>query len=420
MPTLSRAAPSARALLLIALGALVGAAPHPGGARLAAQDTPAGVGLPGLDLPGFPHGAGASFLSVGRRFRMGPLALAVSGLLASPDRRAPALGGTASLGYLFLPGPGISLRGTVGGYGAGSGSTDPYHGTEVAGGLWVSRPTLDAWVSWTHLSAAGRLYAPAAGRTAAGVLWRPGFATLGAVLSGTAFRDSVLVRHDTVFVVAGFPFTSHRYRLETVGFRYVDAEAQATVPVGSLSLGIALGERIGDSGVRGETWARASSSFPLPAPGLRAEVSAGVRPAVPERALPRARYVSLGFRWSPAPKKVAVPDPSDRSALAELQAQTVPVLEVTDGSDGSAHMLILRNVAASSVELMGDFTDWEAVTLTPSDRTTWSTPVKLKPGTYHYLLRLDGRPWSVPEGLPTVRGDFGPETGVLVVRPRVR
>ena len=218
MPSLSRAARSARALLLFALGALVSTAPRSGCARLAAQDTLAGVGLPGPDLPGFPHGAGASFLSAGRRFRMGPLALAVSGLLASADRRAPALGGTASLDYLLLPGPGISLRGTVDGYGAGSGSTDPYRGTEVAGGLWVSRPTVDAWVAWTHVSAAGRLYAPAAGRTAAGVLWRPGFATLGAVLSGTAFRDSVLVRHDTVFVVAGFPFTSHRYRLETVGF----------------------------------------------------------------------------------------------------------------------------------------------------------------------------------------------------------
>jgi hypothetical protein len=76
---------------------------------------------------------------------------------------------------------------------------------------------------------------------------------------------------------------------------------------------------------------------------------------------------------------------------------------------------VLRNVPASSVEVMGDFTGWEPMVLTPAEDGTWSRPMEIEPGVYHYLLRLDHGSWALPRGLPSTRGDFGRDEGILFV-----
>ena len=96
------------------------------------------------------------------------------------------------------------------------------------------------------------------------------------------------------------------------------------------------------------------------------------------------------------------------------------MLEVVRGADGAESRLVLRHVPADYVDIMGDFTDWEPVALQSNGADTWSTAIDLRPGTWAYLLRIDGGPWAVPEGLPAARGDFGRETGILVGRPDAR
>ncbi len=349
---------------------------------------------------------------------MGRLSFAVDGLVASPDRRAPALGGGALARYDLVPSEGLSLLAHVGAFGIGSAATNPFTGIEAGGELHLSRSTLEAWLSWTLDRPTGDRPGRSAQRTAAGLIWSPGRAALGATLSGTVFHDSTAVPFDTVFTVAGYAFTSHRARPALARFRYVDAEASADVALGPIRLGAAIGRRIGGTGTGSEAWGRVRSAVPLPVAGLSIELSGGIRPALPERALPRARFVGVGLRWSPGTRAASIaPGSAEALERAERRRDSAPVLEVVRGADGAASRLVLRHVPADDVDIMGDFTDWVPVTLRPNGADTWSTAIDLRPGTWAYLLRIDGGPWAVPEGLPAVRGDFGRETGILVVRP---
>jgi hypothetical protein len=407
IPSARRARRSVRTLLHAAL--LVG------GSVVGFQDGGAQDVRPGIRVPGFPYDAGASFLAATQRLDLRRLTLAVDGALASPARRPVALGGGVLAGWSLLPAMGLSLFGRLRAYGAGAEATDPFRGTEAGGVLRLTRSTLEAWVSWTLVRPGGALPGRSSKRSVAGVRWSPGASAVGLVLSGTAFRDSTAFPHDTVFVVAGYPFTSHRQRVAVAGFRYLDAEAVADVALGPASLGAALGGRVGDTRVAGEAWGRLFATVSLPVPGLGVQLSGGVRPAVPERSLPRARFVALGLSWIPWGHVSLAASPA-ALARAKLREGTAPVLEVSGEADGSTRTLVLRNVSAASVALMGDFTDWEPLPLSPTGDGSWSAPAHLRSGTYHYLLSLDGGPWSVPEGLPTARGDFGREIGVLVVR----
>lgn len=407
MAAVSRGHPrlrSARILLTVA------AAPILVPTTVAGQDRPVGVAL-----PGFPYEAGASFLAVQRPVSLGRVTLDLDGLLASRELSAPAVGAGVRAHWRVLPGPGLTLLGGLSTYGIGSPSSDPFRGTQAGGELHLTRPTVEAWLSWTLMHTERVLPTRWARRTEAGLLWRPGPAVFGVTVSGTAFRDSAAVAYDTVFTVAGYPFRSRRLRSVETTLRYADAEASADLALGPASLGVVLGVRTGDAGGSGEGWARIRSSVPLPVAGLRLEVSGGVRPALPERAIPRARFLSAGFRWYPASRDASPAQGPEAVARARRVMENAPVLEVVAGPDGAPGTLVLRNVTASSVEISGDFTDWEPLALTPEGEATWSRPIEIGPGVYHYLLRLDQGRWALPRGLPSTRGDFGQDEGVLLV-----
>ena len=64
---------------------------------------------------------------------------------------------------------------------------------------------------------------------------------------------------------------------------------------------------------------------------------------------------------------------------------------------------------ASSVQLVGDFTHWQAkpINLVKQANGIWKTSVPLAPGTYHYRLLVDGQWSDDPQSTLRIPNIFG-------------
>lgn len=368
----------------------------------------------GLSLSGLPPALGTSFLAPEVLVPVGRLQLSFRSLLASRDGNVPGLGAEVGAGVAFAPKLGLAARVRHQRYGAWAAESDPLRGSATEVEIHRSGETIEAWASWTELHPDRPWPDRSAGRARGGVAWSQGRLRLTVSVGRTRFEDSITVRADSIIEVAGYSFRSPYTREIVTDVHYVDAEAAFDADVGRGLVGVVLGYRSGDIAGRGAAWARVRGIIGLPLHGVVLEAALGVRPAQPERGLPRARFASMGLRWRPgssgsdrgvegadvAPS--AGPDPHD------------PTIEVVE-LPGGERTLLLRNVRATAVDLMGDFTDWVSVRLTPWSPGAWVFSGGLPPGTYAYLLRVDGGRWHVPGGLPAIPGEYGGDLGLLVV-----
>ena len=70
--------------------------------------------------------------------------------------------------------------------------------------------------------------------------------------------------------------------------------------------------------------------------------------------------------------------------------------------------------SARTVEIMGDFTDWEPRVMTRNGAAFEST-LRVPSGTHRVMMRIDGGEWRAPANTPAVDDDFGGRVGLLVV-----
>lgn len=113
---------------------------------------------------------------------------------------------------------------------------------------------------------------------------------------------------------------------------------------------------------------------------------------------------------------IRINEPSPALALARRTPPTVQVAaaEVEAKGDSTRRTLRVRAPAATRVEVMGDFTDWEPVTLRPTG-DAFIGSFALSPGSHRLVLRIDGGPWRPAANTPAVDDDFGGRVGLLVV-----
>jgi 1,4-alpha-glucan branching enzyme len=95
---------------------------------------------------------------------------------------------------------------------------------------------------------------------------------------------------------------------------------------------------------------------------------------------------------------------------------TIEVHDCRCGEEGQT--LLVRATEASSIEVVGDFTDWEPVALSPAEASSWRVTLPLPPGTYRFNIRIDGGAWLVPAGMTSLIDEFGGVVGLLTVRSR--
>ena len=75
----------------------------------------------------------------------------------------------------------------------------------------------------------------------------------------------------------------------------------------------------------------------------------------------------------------------------------------------------IRAPGARTVALEGDATGWAVVQMERASHGRWTVAVRVPPGVYHVLVRLDNGAWTPPPGIPRGVDPYGGAVGVVVV-----
>jgi len=114
---------------------------------------------------------------------------------------------------------------------------------------------------------------------------------------------------------------------------------------------------------------------------------------------------TLGIRLNPS---------WSASRIAGGREGDSPEWRVVEEKEGW-YTLEVRARDASLVEITTDASGWVPTALVRMAHDRWRIRMRLQPGIYHVNLRIDGGPWIVPPGAPTVPDEWLGSTGVLIV-----
>jgi hypothetical protein len=207
--------------------------------------------------------------------------------------------------------------------------------------------------------------------------------------------------------------------------RHLDIAAAARWTAKRVELEARLGMRpwTESSGGVGEAlrgvWAEMSALLPVTT-NISFTVSGGKYPSDPVRRVLGASYVTAGLRIATARTEPlpALTNPAPIIAAARLRKTSTSLtparLEIT--ASGSLHTIRVHAANANSVEVMGDFTDWQPVQLSIARDGIWEIQRELKLGVHRLNVRIDGGDWFVPEGAREEQDEFGGVVGIIVVR----
>jgi hypothetical protein len=146
--------------------------------------------------------------------------------------------------------------------------------------------------------------------------------------------------------------------------------------------------------------------------------NAGSYPVDLTQGFPGGRYLTLAVRFASAPRPRLRPDPwlaaapNSHGDNGEVEGGAFTVTPV--GSD--KYMLRLRAPSARSIEITGDFTEWQPLPMTLAEDGWWVVTLPIAVGTHQMNVRLDGGEWTVPPGLTSITDEFGGRIAILTVR----
>lgn len=236
------------------------------------------------------------------------------------------------------------------------------------------------------------------------------------------FRN-ILVR-DSVFTDSGWVNTSGNRMVadssrSTDARRWSELEARAEwspLGAGRLTVGVAVVRAMLPWGPSSDSlsratrslWGHVSAVVPV-MPRLSLVAIAGSDPSVRD-ATQRSRFVTVGFRWTPA--SLAVP-----SLPMDAPRSPPPVGAFTVAPDsGGAFVVSLLAPGARRVEIAGDFSGWKPMVMQRARDHRWRVSLPLSAGPHRVNVRIDGGPWIVPDGLATVDDEFNGRVGLFVVK----
>lgn len=208
--------------------------------------------------------------------------------------------------------------------------------------------------------------------------------------------------------------------------RFFDADLTLRVVEGPVELSAFGGTRSWSRPVAAtsSTWGGGSAALWF-GPHVALIAAGGSYPADYAQGLPAGTYVSLGLRLASrrsgrdVPRPVAARVPEAQSVPSSvidrwLLTPVVATFDV-DSSGAGQRTFRVRAPGARTVELIGDFTQWQAVRLGQLSDGSWSVTLPLGPGVYRMNVRVDNGPWGVPPGVPALTDDFGGVVGVLYI-----
>jgi hypothetical protein len=242
----------------------------------------------------------------------------------------------------------------------------------------------------------------------AGIAWADG-------LLGTHSVRSIdvggWVRHSVLTVVASV-------EPEWIGdsIRAVDSEALARVVTGPLEVAAFGGVRQQrHPSSTSERWGGITGAWWF---GSRVAATLGIGsyPSDLSREFGAGRYATVAIRL--ATRRPDPPERADQPAYRLLPPLARPVVAQfgTEPVGPGRQLIVVRAPGAGGVEIMGDFTDWQAIALRRDGGGRWVTEVPLAAGVHRLNVRVAGGEWGVPPGIPVVRDDFNGVVGLLTIQ----
>ena len=226
-------------------------------------------------------------------------------------------------------------------------------------------------------------------------------------------------------VHGAFAFTAALTRTWLGGQRYIDVAGAGKWTRGTVEIEARAGARpsvISDeenSEATTGVWGDVSAIVPL-ATSIALTLSGGSYASDPVRRVLGASYITAGLRLALSRSErtpVLTIPPAMIAAVREhsRNASTLAArLEIA--ADGERHSLRIHIPEATSVDVMADFTDWQAVALKQIGKDIWELQLALTPGVHRLNVRVNGGEWLVPNGARPEEGEFGGSVGVIVVR----
>ena len=224
------------------------------------------------------------------------------------------------------------------------------------------------------------------------------------------------LRHDDVTLLG----TVQPVALAGDSIRYTDASATLRRDGARLEFAASAAFR---SGIRSldetrRAWASGSAAWWL-APQVALAADVGSYPADYAQGFRDGSYVSLSLRIAPGrrvwtrQRAIPVVDPVAARTVGSRSSTRVEV-EALDG--GRYTVRIYAPSARRVVEIMGDFTEWSATSLTPAANGWWTMVTRITPGLRQMIVRIDGGRWTVPDGAHAEEDEYGAPVGVIIVR----
>jgi hypothetical protein len=244
----------------------------------------------------------------------------------------------------------------------------------------------------------------------------------GRTYDGAAWRSLLLGELGVSFG------TTERNALLTFGpamvndsIKYADLQASLTWQGSAVDLSALAGTRFGDQlttlSQNTRAWASVSAAKRI-LPRLSLTVSGGSYPIDPTQGFPGGRFISVGLRLSTNRRSTAAPF----AAPIEEAPIVTPAPEITSFTArrdaGGLVTLLVSAPGADSVEINGDFTNWEPLSLHPDPVSPgqWSAALPIAPGKYQMNIRVNGGKWVVPPGILSMLDEFGGTVGLLIVQ----
>ena len=189
---------------------------------------------------------------------------------------------------------------------------------------------------------------------------------------------------------------------------HVDAIASLGWRAGRVELNVTAGARDGGRLTGDSRWGSIAATYHL-TDWLQIIGEAGGEPEIVAQRLPEGKFGLLALRVSPW----RAPTSASAVAASPLMPTRDFVLGEREPSGATLRIVVPE---ARRVELRGDFTEWEPVTLRRGADGRWQFPLALEPGVYRVSIRVDGGEWQAPPGVPTIADDDGTLVGLIVVK----
>src|SRR6266571_1983604 len=197
---------------------------------------------------------------------------------------------------------------------------------------------------------------------------------------------------------------------------YSDLRSSGRWRKGDLVLEGIVGARIWSRGGGRGVFGEGSATLTL-APQAAFVVSAGRYPTDVVSGSIAGRYVTVALRFGTiALRRPATALPVNVHSNGSGSAAGDPRLEIERRAADDVR-ITLYATGATSVDVIGDFTDWQPVALnrSPGNRDVWTATFRIARGVHRINVRRDGGPWMAPAGTTRSTDDYDGEVGVFVL-----